>query len=109
MTLSLGNAPAAIVTYGPTMSCVVWNTRGLGAWGLGLRDVAAEIRHRELGGHILLIVRTRKKQDGLTVPYTFLGAVEHVSHKQENPIQFVWQLRRSMPADFFRQAKVAAG
>jgi superfamily II DNA or RNA helicase/HKD family nuclease len=67
------------------------------------------IRHRELGGHILLFVRTRKKQDGLTVPYTFLGAVEHVSHKQDNPIQFVWQLRRPMPADFFRQAKVAAG
>ena len=67
------------------------------------------IRHRELGGHILLFVRSRKKQDGLTVPYTFLGPVDYVSHKQERPIQFVWQLRRPMPADFFRQAKVAAG
>lgn len=34
---------------------------------------------------------------------------QYVSHKQERPIQFVWQLRRPMPADFFRQAKVAAG
>ena len=67
------------------------------------------IRHRELGGHILLFVRSRKKQDGLTVPYTFLGPVDYVSHKQEKPIQFVWQLSRPMPADFFRQAKVAAG
>ena len=65
------------------------------------------IRHREHGGHILLFVRSRKKQDGLTVPYTFLGPVDYVSHKQERPIQFVWQLRRPMPADFFRQAKVA--
>lgn len=67
------------------------------------------IRHRELGGHILLFVRARKKQDGVTVPYTFLGPVDHVSHTQDRPIQFVWQLRRPMPADFFRQAKVAAG
>ena len=66
------------------------------------------IRHGKLGGHILLFVRSRKKQDGLTVPYTFLGPVDYVSHKQERPIQFVWQLRRPMPADFFRQAKVAA-
>jgi len=65
------------------------------------------IRHRQLGGHILLFVRPRKKQDGLTVPYTFLGPADYVSHKDERPIQFVWQLRRPMPADFFRQAKVA--
>ena len=64
------------------------------------------IRHRELGGQILLFVRARKKQDGLTVPYTFLGAVDHQSHKGERPIAFVWKLRQPMPADFFRTAKV---
>ncbi|MEO8682694.1 MAG: DUF3427 domain-containing protein [Vicinamibacterales bacterium] len=65
------------------------------------------IRHRELGGQILLFVRARKKQDGLTVPYTFLGAVDHESHKGERPIALVWKLRQPMPADFFRTAKVA--
>ena len=65
------------------------------------------IRHRELGGNILLFVRARKKQDGLTVPYTFLGAADHESHKGERPIAFVWKLRRPMPADFFQGAKVA--
>lgn len=65
------------------------------------------IRHREFGGNILLFVRARKKQDGLTVPYTFLGAADHESHKGERPIAFVWKLRRPMPADFFRGAKVA--
>jgi hypothetical protein len=42
------------------------------------------------------------------VPYTFLGPVDYVSHKGERPIGFVWKLRRPMPADFFRRAKVAS-
>jgi hypothetical protein len=60
-------------------------------------------------GETLLFVRQKKKQDGLTMPYTLLGPVDYVSHQQERPIQFVWRLRQPMPADFFRQAKVAAG
>jgi superfamily II DNA or RNA helicase/HKD family nuclease len=67
------------------------------------------IHHRNLGGNILLFVRPRKKQDGRTMPYTLLGAADYVSHKGEQPVSFVWKLRRPMPADFFRQAKVASG
>ena len=67
------------------------------------------IKHRERGTNVLLFVRQRRVQDGLTVPYTFLGPVDYVSHQHERPIQFVWKLRQPMPADFFRQAKVAAG
>jgi hypothetical protein len=67
------------------------------------------IHHRKRGGNILLFVRPRKKQDGRTMPYTFLGTADYVSHKGERPISFVWKLRRPMPADFFRQAKVASG
>ncbi len=66
------------------------------------------IHHGQHGGNILLFVRGRKKQDGRTVPYIFLGPVDYVSHKGERPISFVWRLRRPMPADFFRQAKVAS-
>ena len=66
------------------------------------------IHHRQRGGNILLFVRDRKKQDGRTMPYTFLGPVDYVSHKGERPISFVWKLRRPMPADFFRRAKVAS-
>jgi len=66
------------------------------------------IHHRERGSHILLFVRERKKQDGRTMPYTFLGPVDYVSHKGERPISFVWRLRRPMPADFFRRVKVAS-
>jgi superfamily II DNA or RNA helicase/HKD family nuclease len=67
------------------------------------------IHHREQGSQVLLFVRARKRQDGLTMPYTFLGPADYVSHQQERPIQFTWRLQRPMPADFFRQAKVAAG
>ncbi len=67
------------------------------------------IQHRERFGNILLFVRQRREQDGRTEPYTFLGPVDYLSHKGERPIAFVWQLRRPMPAGFFRNAKVAAG
>ena len=66
------------------------------------------IHHHQRGGNIFLFVRDRKKQDGRTVPYTFLGPVDYVSHKGERPISFVWKLRTPMPADFFRRAKVAS-
>jgi superfamily II DNA or RNA helicase len=67
------------------------------------------IHHRNRGGNILLFVRSRKKYEGRTMPYTFLGPADYVSHKGDRPISFVWKLRRPMPADFFRQAKVASG
>jgi hypothetical protein len=67
------------------------------------------IRHRVRGGHILLFVRQRRKQDGRTLPYTFLGPCDYLSHKGDRPVAFVWRLRRAMPAGMFREAKVAAG
>jgi hypothetical protein len=65
------------------------------------------IQQRDRGSNILLFVRQRRKQDGRTVPYTFLGPADYVSHQGDRPISFVWKLRTAMPADFFRQAKVA--
>lgn len=67
------------------------------------------INHKARGTEVLLFVRQKKRQDGLTVPYTLLGPVDYVSHQLERPIQFIWRLRQPMPADFFRQAKVAGG
>ena len=67
------------------------------------------IEHRSRGSHVFLFVRDRRKSDGRTMPYTFLGPCDHVSHHGERPINFVWQLRRAMPADFYRTSKVAAG
>jgi hypothetical protein len=61
------------------------------------------------GGNILLFVRQRRLAEWGTAPYTLLGPAEYVSHTGDRPIQFVWRLRRAMPADFLRGAKVAAG
>ena len=67
------------------------------------------IHHRERGGNILLFVRQRRMEGYRTAPYVLLSPVDYVAHKEERPIKFTWQMRRPMPADFFRQAKVAAG
>ena len=67
------------------------------------------IRHRERGTHIMLFVRQTAKAGNRTRPYVFLGFADYVSHQGEKPIAFVWRLRKPMPFDFFRQAKVAAG
>jgi superfamily II DNA or RNA helicase/HKD family nuclease len=67
------------------------------------------INHQALGGNILLFVRQRREDAGRPRPYTFLGPVDHVSHQGERPISFVWRLRRPMPADFFKHAKVVGG
>lgn len=68
------------------------------------------VRQRENGTYVFLFVRrTRRDEDGRTAPYIFLGPADHVSHERERPIQIIWKLRRPMPADFFREAKVAAG
>jgi hypothetical protein len=67
------------------------------------------IDHRQRGTNVLLFVRRTGHVANRTAPYLFLGLADYVSHERERPIAFVWRLRRPMPADFFRESKVAAG
>ena len=67
------------------------------------------IHHRQRGSNILLFVRRTARVGSRTAPYMFLGSADYVSHERERPIAFLWRLSRPMPADFFREAKVAAG
>lgn len=67
------------------------------------------INQRQNGNNILLFARRTGKVGGRTAPYIFLGFADYVSHEREKPIAVVWRLRHPMPADFFREAKVAAG
>ena len=67
------------------------------------------IDHRQRGTNVLLFVRRTRNVANRTAPYLFLGLADYVSHERERPIAFVWRLRRPMPADFFRESKVAAG
>ena len=67
------------------------------------------LRHQLQGTNVFLFVRHRKHEVGRTAAYTFLGAADYVSHERSRPIAITWRLRKPMPDDFFREAKVAAG
>ncbi len=67
------------------------------------------VQHRSQGVTPLLFVREKDKGDsGETVPFLFLGAAALESHEGERPIRIVWRLGEAMPADFFREARLAA-
>ena len=67
------------------------------------------LQHRAKGTHVFLFVRHRKHEAGRTAAYTCLGAADYVSHERSRPIAITWRLRKPMPDDFFREAKVASG
>ena len=67
------------------------------------------LNHQRRGTHVFLFVRHRKHEAGRTAAYTCLGAADYVSHQGSRPIAITWRLRKPMPDDFFREAKVAAG
>ncbi len=66
------------------------------------------INHRERGTNILLFVRERNEGELGTLPFTFLGPVDYVSHEGEKPVRFTWRLRRPMPAELFESARSVA-
>lgn len=67
------------------------------------------IHHQQRDSNVFLFVRRSLKNGGHTAAYTFLGPADYVSHQGEKPMGIVWKLRRPMPADFYREVKVAAG
>ncbi len=68
------------------------------------------VEHRERGTNVLLFVRERKKDErGMTMPYTFLGPADYVSHEGSKPISFTWRLRVAMPVAVFERGKAVGG
>lgn len=65
------------------------------------------VNHREYGNNILLFVRENKSEDGVTSPYTYLGAADIVSHSGSKPISIVWKLRNKLPASIAVKAEKA--
>jgi superfamily II DNA or RNA helicase/HKD family nuclease len=59
------------------------------------------IHHKERGYTMLFFARGRKKIEGITTPFTFLGPAQLVSYQSERPIQMVWRLDHPMPAEMF--------
>ena len=65
------------------------------------------VNHRDSGNNILLFVRENKSEDGVTSPYTYLGAADIVSHSGSKPISIVWKLRNKLPASIAVKAEKA--
>ena len=60
------------------------------------------IHHQKRGYTILVFARGQKKRpNGVTVPFTYLGPVDMVSYESERPIKMVWRLRYPMSVDMF--------
>ena len=67
------------------------------------------INHSDQGVTPLLFVRERRTAAGRTQPYLLLGPADYVAHAGDRPMAITWRLRHPIPADFFRDTKVATG
>ena len=61
------------------------------------------INHTQRGYTILIFARDKKKRNGCTVPFVYLGSAEMQSFKNERPIKMVWLLRHRMPVEMFEE------
>jgi len=63
------------------------------------------IHHAERFHTILLFVREDSSRNGLTMPYTFVGPVDYVSHQGSRPMSIIWRLRYKLPAKLIRNVR----
>ncbi len=63
------------------------------------------INHADRGYRILVFAREKKRQNDFTLPFTYLGQANYVSHESERPIKMVWQLDHPMPAELFENCR----
>ena len=61
------------------------------------------IHHIEREYTMLFFARSRKKLNGTTAPFTYLGPATLVKHLSERPIQMIWQLAHPMPVEMFEE------
>jgi superfamily II DNA or RNA helicase len=57
------------------------------------------INHAAKGYSIHLFVRSTRTIGPVTAPFQYLGKAEHVEHKGECPISFIWKLEHLMPGE----------
>jgi superfamily II DNA or RNA helicase/HKD family nuclease len=63
------------------------------------------INQANRGYRILVFSREKKRQNDFTLPFTYLGLANYVSHESERPIKMVWQLDHPMPAEMFENCR----
>lgn len=62
------------------------------------------INHKSLKSKVTLFVRESKTKDGITMPYTYLGTCEYVSHTGNKPISIVWKLHKEILPNMINKA-----
>jgi superfamily II DNA or RNA helicase len=63
------------------------------------------IHHAQRFQSVLMFVREDKSRNALSVPYTFLGPVEYLSHRGSRPMNITWRLRHKLPAKLIRHVR----
>lgn len=63
------------------------------------------INHANRGYRILVFAREKKRQNDFSLPFTYIGQANYVSHESERPIKMVWQLDHPMPAEMFENCR----
>lgn len=64
------------------------------------------IHHKRQGITVMLFIRQRKKNDqGVFLPYTFLGPVHYLDHVGSRPMSIRWRLENPIPAAVLEWAK----
>ena len=60
--------------------------------------------HVKEGSKVVLFVREFKNDKyGKTMPYTFLGTAEYVSHTGSKPMNIIWKLDKRIPAKYLKK------
>jgi len=63
------------------------------------------INHAKRFHTILLFVQEDRSRNNLTIPFTFLGPVDYVSHRGSRPMSIIWRLRHKLPAKLIRNIR----
>ena len=61
------------------------------------------IAHAKEGSRVLLFVREFKKDSVGTAPYSFLRAVNFLSHTGSKPMSIVWRMDNPIPAKYLKK------
>jgi len=61
------------------------------------------IEHQDRKYTILAFARSRKKLNGYTAPFVYLGPSELVCYEREKPIRITWRLDHAMPVEMFEE------
>lgn len=66
--------------------------------------------HVKEGSRVVLFVREFKNDKyGKTMPYTYLGTAEYVSHTGSKPMNIIWKLDKRIPAKYLKKTNKLVG